>query len=148
MTLSVENNINHIELVRIQPVEQAYSRLTNVGIALPYAEVALPRGIPAIHPYNPLGSEDGRDARVDNGVSQFSIACRLGELPEERWPQALRPFLDTLPQPVGPVQFAIATQNNPWNPQHPLLFRPQPWLHPNAPGNSVIAYQTQILLCV
>ena len=109
-----------------------YSRLRTAGLetAGPYsATMALPR-IPVVHPYNPA---DEANDRIDNGVAQFSFSARLAGGTLGNLPLGIREMLVQENVNMANVQCCISMQNKPWGADVPLLYRPQPWLHQDAP---------------
>jgi hypothetical protein len=136
------------------------SRLTstNVNIVNPYRRtIALPN-VPVIHPYMPLGKDEVVVRHDTNGIPKFSFTAkwdinidpRVQQSYALRLPGKILDILDKYKVNTKNVDCIISFQNNPWI-NEPLLFRPHPWLHPDAPGQvpSGMAFNkaTPIVVC-
>ncbi|EKD45880.1 MAG: hypothetical protein ACD_69C00093G0001 [uncultured bacterium] len=85
--------------------------------------------VPIIHPYIP--DNDSRFGGDATNRLQFSIAVKLSNMQlNDIMPDDVRQKFARLGANI--IERYIVFQNNPWLPNTQLLFRPQPYLHPNA----------------
>lgn len=119
-----ENNTNSMFFIDyvMSDTFNAHLRATNEPIiAGPYmSTMALP-ATPVLHPYNPLG--DDRQQRINAGTPQFPVVVKLESANYTSFAKELG---------VDQLDVFIVMQTNAWEKNVPILFRPHPWLHPEA----------------
>jgi len=96
----------------------------------PYGDsMALPR-LPVVHPYNPTA--EASQVRHGGGVPAFIMTVAFSSEARNHLPRGVRASLVQAGVSVENLEVFLCVQDMPWK-NVPLLLRPQPWLHPDAP---------------
>jgi len=92
--------------------------------------MALPR-LPVIHPYNPNG-EDLQMRNDVGGVPAFIMTIAFPIETHNHLPAGIRALLQQHNVSIENLEIFFCAQDMPWK-NVPLLLRPHPWLHSDAP---------------
>ena len=108
-----------------------------------YTQLNLPQ-MPIIHPYHPDGG-DTVNERVNHGVPTFSVAAAIPGGTIGNLPRGVSELLVQNNIDIGHLDVFFNAQNMPWR-NTPLLLRPHPWLHPDAPHRGAYDQTANILV--
>jgi ankyrin repeat protein len=98
----------------------------NVADSLVYSPVLAIPCAPVFHPYKPAG------VNCDQ-FPHFALTMKLTESFVPSLPQNILSKLDECEVLSSEISVFFVVQNNPWKGAEQILFRPQPFLHENAP---------------
>ena len=133
-----------LETFRDQPLIQhqartGYYNLSNVtltgpraGGAGPYPTLYMPRGIPIVTPYNPLG-DTPEQIRINHGIPHFNLTMSLPHGSAGNLPPGVIELLAQYNIGLNQLDVCVSGQTMPWQ-NDPLLLRVNSWAHPYAPA--------------
>ncbi len=121
-------------------LQSRFIRRTNLPSVGPSEDEPGPYGlqfslppVPVVFPYHPV--EDG-NGRIHQGCPTFSLAAKLPSGATGNLPPGVTTLLAQNSIDINNLDVLFCVQNKPWQPDVPLLLRPQAWLHPEAPDHT------------